>query len=109
MERKTLGRIEKASFGWGGYQDAMIGLTVTLSGESWGVTDHRGMWGTERGERTEWTEESRLSQLGDVCMWLRDILEAAKKTDVAQLAGTPIEATFDGNKLVSWRVLTEVL
>lgn len=109
MERKELGQIQKASFGWGGYQDVMIGLTFTLGDKSWGVTDHRGMWGTERSERAEWTEESRLRQLGEVCMWLRDILKAAKKPDVEALPGTPIEATFDGNKLVSWRVLTEVL
>lgn len=109
MERKELGRIQKASFGWGGYQDVMIGLTVTLGGESWGVTDHRGMWGTDRSEATKWTEESRLRQLGEACMWLRDILRAAKATDVAALPGTPIEATFDGLHLVSWRVLTEVL
>src|SRR4051812_29370038 len=108
-ERKELGRIQKVSFGWGGYQDAMIGLTFTLGGESWGVTDQRGMWGQDRTDSCKWTEESRLIQLGEVCVWLRDILKAAKKTDVSQLAGVPIEATFDGNSLSSWRVLTEVL
>lgn len=109
MERKELGRIQKASFGWGGYQDVMIGFTFSLGGESWGVTDHRGMWGIKHTESCKWTEESRLHQLGEADMWVKDILVAAKKTELAQLPGTPIEATFEGNRLVSWRVLTEVL
>jgi hypothetical protein len=108
-ERKELGRIQKASFGWGGYQDAMIGLSLTLGGEGWGVGDFRGAWGIERSEHAQWSEVGRQVQLGEVCMWLRDILKAANKQHVADLPGTPIEATFDGMKLVSWRVLTEVL
>lgn len=109
MERKELGRIQKASFGWGGYQDVMIGVTFQLGGEGWGIADHRGMWGTERSDTARWSEENRLTQLGEVCMWLGGILRAAKKTDVEKLVGTPVEVIFDGNKLVSWRVLTEVL
>lgn len=109
MTTKELGTIQKASFGWGGYQDVMMGLTVQLGGPSWGVSDHRGMWGQDRTEHCKWTEESRLKQLGEAVMWLRNILRDAKKMDVSQLAGTPVEATFDGGSLVSWRVLTEVL
>ena len=30
-------------------------------------------------------------------------------TIVAQLIGTPVEVTFDGNRLKEWRVLEEVL
>ena len=31
MERKELGQIKSARFGRGGYDDAMIGLSITLS------------------------------------------------------------------------------
>jgi hypothetical protein len=109
MTRTELGRIQKITFGWGGYQDAMLGLSITLGGKSWGVGDFKGAWGIDRSERAQWTEEDRLRQLGEACMYLRDLLKKANKQTLDQLQGAPIEATFDGNKLVSWRVLDEVL
>lgn len=108
-ERKELGRIQSATFGYGGYQDVQFGLAVALSGEGWGVGDFKGAWGTARSEHAKWTEEDRLQELGKTCLFLRDTLKAARRQHVAELAGTPVEVTFDGNKLVSWRVLTEVL
>jgi hypothetical protein len=107
--RTELGRIQKISFGWGGYQDAMIGINLTLGGQSWGVGDFKGTWGIERSDRAQWSEEDRLRQLGEACMWLRDLLTKAKKQTLDDLVGVPIEATFDGNLLKSWRVLEEVL
>lgn len=108
-ERKELGRIERITFGWGGYQDAQFGLSVTLSGKGWGVGSFRGAWGIKRSDGAEWTEEDRLKELGETCLYLRDLLTAAKKQTVDQLVGAPIEATFEGNKLSSWRILDEVL
>lgn len=108
-ERKELGRIQRVEFGWGGYQDVMLGCSFALGGKGWGVQTHDGMWGTKRTKDCEWTEESRLKQLGETVMRLGDILSAAKKKDIADLIGVPIEAIFDGNKLVSWRILSEVL
>lgn len=107
--RTELGSIQKITFGWGGYQDACIGLSITLGGKAWGCGDFKGAWGTDRSEFTKWSEDDRLRQLGEACMFLRDLLVKAKKQTVDQLHGTPIEATFDGNKLVSWRVLEEVI
>lgn len=109
MSRTELGRIQKATFGWGGYQEAMIGLSITLSGKAWGVGDFKGAWGIERSEHAQWSEEDRVKQLGEACMFLRDTLKAAGKQTVDELVGVPIEATFDGNMLQSWRVLEEVL
>ena len=107
--RTELGKIIKTTFGWGGYQEVMIGVTFWLGGESWGVQDFRGYWGNDRTATTQWTEEDRIAELGKMCLSIRTILQEAKKQTLADLAGTPIEATFDGNKLVSWRVLKEVL
>lgn len=107
--RTELGRIQKIRFGWGGYQDAMIGIGMTLGGQSWGVQDFKGAWGINHSERCQWTEADRLRELGEACMWLRDILTKAKKQTLDDLVGIPIEATFDGNLLKSWRVLEEVL
>ena len=109
MSETQLGKITHAAFGWGGYQDAMIGLGITLGGKSWGTGDFKGAWGIDRSDYAKWTEDDRNKQLGEACMFLRDLLRKAKKQTVDQLQGVPIEATFDGNKLVSWRVLEEVL
>jgi hypothetical protein len=108
-ERKELGFIQKCSFGWGGYQDAMMGLSITLGGQSWGVGDFKGGWGSTRTEHCKWTEDDRLRDLGGAVMFLKGLLEKAGKQSVEQLVGTPIEATFEGNTLKSWRVLEEVL
>ena len=109
MPRKELGKIQAATFGWGGYQDAQFGFSVTLAGEAWGVGSFRGAWGIARSDHAQWTEEDRLRELGETALYVRDLLKAAKKQHVAQLVGVPIEATFDGNLLKDWRVLTEVL
>jgi hypothetical protein len=36
-------------------------------------------------------------------------LNDAKVNSVDRLKGVPVEATFDGNLLKEWRILTEVL
>ena len=107
--RTELGKIQRASFGYGGYQDAQFGVSFTLGGEFWGVGDFRGGWGMEPSEHAKWTAEENNKVISEACVWLRDILKAAKKQHIAELIGVPIEATFDGLKLSSWRVLTEVL
>ena len=107
--REELGSIKRATFGFGGYQDAEIGLNLTLGGESWGVGDFKGAWAIDRSEYAKWSEEDRRQGWADAVRLLNDTLKAAKKQHVGELAGTPIIATFDGNRLVTWRVLTEVL
>ena len=37
------------------------------------------------------------------------LLNEAKVDDIKNLKGVPVEATFDGTLLKSWRILTEVL
>ncbi len=107
--RTELGQIQKATFGWGGYQDAMIGLSLYMGGKAWGVGDFKGAWGVEHSEHCQWSEDDRLKQLGEACMFLRDTLTKAKVQTVADLVGIPIKATFAGNRLQSWWVLEEVL
>lgn len=108
-ERKELGCIKKCHFGHGGDQDAQIGISFDLGGEGWGVGDFWGAWAIKWYEQCQWTEESRIKELGTVCMQINELLQKAKCQSVEDLPGTPIEVTFDGNLLRSWRVLTEVL
>lgn len=109
--RTELGKIEHIKIGHGGYQDAMLGATFTLSGSGWGVQSFEGFWNgsIEVTEHTKWTEAQRIESYAKVLTLLDDLLTKAKKNDVQKLIGVPIEATFDGNTLQSWRILEEVI
>lgn len=112
MIDKKLGKIESVRFGHGGYQDAMIGIHVTLAGKGWGVNDSRCFWAPsiiECHDNAQWTEEDRSSRFADNVRYIDQLLEAAKKRTIDQLVGVPIEASFTGNTLTEWRVLTEVI
>jgi hypothetical protein len=111
MEKK-LGKIESVKFGLGGYQDAQLGLSVTLSARGWGVSDFKGNWDAEiikRSEHTQWTEEDRDKGYSETMRFVSKLLKEAKVSSVDKLKDTPVEVTFDGNMLKEWRVLTEVL
>lgn len=111
MEEK-LGKIERISFGHGGYQESMLGLSVTLSGEGWGVDDFRGNWDAElvkHSKHTRWTEEDRSRGYAETMRFLSKLLKDAKVDSVDKLKGKPVEVTFDGGLLQEWRILTEVL
>lgn len=103
-----LGKIQNVRLGNGGYQDAMFGISFTLGGEGWGVQDFWGTWETR-------SEHAKFSQVDweeihlQTYMKIKELLRTAKVTDITQLKGIPVECTFDGNLLKSWRVLKEVL
>lgn len=107
--RKELGKIQKASFGNGGYQESMIGFRFTLGGAGWGVQDFWGHWSGQVTENTKWTEEQRIKYLGEQVMRMHHLLDQAKKGTLDEMIGVPIEATFEGNTLKEWRILTEVV
>lgn len=109
METK-IGKIERVAFGFGG--DVMFGLSVTLSGPSWGVGDFKGTWSYSHitpDANYKWTEEDRARIYLETVRFVENLLKDAKVLSVEQLKGKPVEATFDGMLLKSWRILTEVL
>jgi hypothetical protein len=109
---KRLGKIEAVSFGLGGYQGAMLGLHVTLGDGSWGVGDSKSNWDSEQikwTENTQWTESQRDVYYSEIMRYVSKLLKEAKVDSVDKLKGKPVEVTFDGNQLVEWRILTEVL
>ncbi len=109
---KRLGKIEVVKFGHGGYQDACIGLSVTLAGEGWGVSDFKGTWDPElikRSDSTKWTEEERSKNLDETLRFVSKLLKEAKVDSVDRLQGVPVEVSFNGMLLDEWRILTEVL
>lgn len=119
MSEKQLGKIDSVCFGHGGYQDAMLELSLTFSGPGWGVcVGVTGFWswqkiGEEPSEDAAWSNESRDAQMIEMLRRIDKILEDAKVSDVAALKGKPVEVTFNpggpGSKVEDWRILTEVL
>ena len=106
---KELGKITRVEFGHGGYQDAMIGISFTLGGGGWGTCDFWGEWATEVHPGMQWTDEDRINKLGSVCMKINELLLSAKVESISDLKEIPVEVIFENQKLVSWRVLDEVL
>ena len=107
-----IGKIESVFFGHGGYQDAFIGIGFTLSGKGWGVSDFRGYWDAEiihHSDNCKWSEDGRDREFAETMRYVSKLLADAKCGSVDKLKGKPIEATFDGNMLKSWRILTEAL
>jgi len=109
--RTEIGKIQAVKFGMGGYQDAMVGISITLGSDKncWGVGDFKGAWGISRSEYSKWTEEDRIKQLGEMVMWAHKIMQEAKVEDLNDLVGKPVEVTFEEMTLKSWRILTEVI
>jgi len=104
-----LGKISHAKLGFGGYQDAQFGLSLTFSGDGWGCGTFYGTW-AERSAGAKWTMESQSERFADVMYKLRDLMIDAKVTDVRGLVGIPVECTFDDARSLSdWRILKEVL
>ena len=110
METK-IGKIQQIHVGYGSYQDAQLGVSVTLGSDkdAWGVVDFKGFWGMKPSPNAKWSAEDQRGHLGDTFLWLGQLLNDAKKTKVEALTGVPVECTFENMTLKSWRVLTEVI
>jgi hypothetical protein len=104
-----LGKITHAEFGLGGYQDVCIGIHISMMGDGWGTSTTSSSWDPNLRKSGEWTEEERNARYGEIVRYISDLLRDAKCNSVSELRGKPIEATFEGQTLKSWRILKEVL
>ena len=109
---KHLGKITKAEFGIGGYNEGELGLHLTFSFGACGTSISKSYWDCNRVEHSEyckWSEEHRSRGYDEIMRFLSDTLTKAKCKYVSELLNKPIEMEFDGNLLKSWRILEEVL
>lgn len=105
-----LGKIQDIVFGFGGYNDAMVGFSITLSGKSWSVQDFKGCWPFKPSKSAAWTYGGETRRLGQITRDMADILKRANVLTLDKLLGTPVEVIFDdSNTLKSWRILEEVI
>lgn len=110
---KLLGKIASIHFGLGGYQDAQLGLSISLEGKGWATNTFIGIWDysyiPSPTEFHKWTEEDRTNKLIEVNRKISELLKQANVSSIDQLKNIPIEATFECSTLKDWRILTEVL
>lgn len=106
---KVCGKITKAEFGLGGYNDAQMGLTLSFEGSGWGVGHFYGFWAGDPEENYSWDATKQEAQWGCTLRRLRVLLEDAKVSSVSALVGKPVEVTFNHGALLDFRILTEVL
>lgn len=108
-----LGKIQSVEFGFGGYQNAMMGVSFTLGSDKdgWDCGDFKGWWeiGITVSEHTKWSEEDRNKSYSDTVRFINQLLIDAKKRYLHELKGMPVEVIFENMKLKSWRILKEVV
>lgn len=112
MNEVRLGKIKNIKFGYVGYQDMMFGLSIEFSAPGIGVNTHIAhAWSIdmEVDEHSKWNESDRDKGFAKTMREINQIMKDANVTDINQLKNIPVEITFEGNTLKSWRVLKEVL
>ena len=107
--RKELGKIQRFEIGQGGYDEAMFGLSVTLGGKGWGVNDFDGTWSHEPNKHHQWSVEDQSKIWSDMIRRVMKLMKQAKVKNTKDMVGIPVEVSFNGSSLDSWRVLEEVL
>jgi hypothetical protein len=108
MVKKELGKITSVRLGKGGYDDACFGITFQLRFGGYATTDLKGQWANYK-EGSSYSKEKWEQGYLETMLFIHKIMSEAKVDDLNKLVNTPIEVTSEGMKMVSWRVLTEVL
>ncbi len=110
MTQTKLGKIRSVNFGYGGYDDAMFGITFQLGNDDWGVSDFRGAWKRDINTLDKNTAEKHVMNIYNVWYVIINVMDDAKVKSIHELIDIPVEVTFDDkDQLISWRVLKEVL
>lgn len=110
MSDKRLGKITCVRVGLGGYQEAELGLSIEIGGDGWGVmAPFVGTWARSPDQHCKWTAADQDAQFAKAMRTIGDLLRDAKRMEVHELVGVPVECVFEHFSLKSWRILKEVL
>lgn len=108
-----LGKIVRSEFGHCGYQESFIGLNLDFVFDKSATISDSILGGWYQGNKwtpnCKWTEEGNKLQHSVMAEKISQILLDANCLYISQLLGKPVEITVSGNRLVSWRILTEVI
>jgi len=105
-ETKTLGKITSFKFG---INEWCMGSFLTLSCDGCCVNTNNVYNCTKHTEYSKWTPEDQKDWAAKALMTLHDWMEEAQVSDVSEMVGIPVEVTWNGNLMKSWRILTEVI
>lgn len=108
--RKEYGKITRATFGAGGYQEAQVGLWLLFEGKGWGCGHGiAGGWNFPPDSNAKWTLEDQSKSYATMVRDIMKLLADAKVDSVDKLMGKPVECKFEFTTLKSFRIFTEVL
>lgn len=104
---EELGKITKAEFGMSDYNQFGLKLILEFGGAGthFSIQYNNSEWV----ERCQWTKEEQCGWSQETMEIVQRILFMAKCDDVSQLVGKPIAIQREGNKVLGFRILTEVL
>lgn len=110
MKETQLGKIRSVKFGFGGYQDCQVGLSLDFEFKGSGCgTFVGGSWNFGPDAHAKWTLDDQTKAYGETMRKIVELMKKAKVDDVTKLKDIPVEVTFNNMVLDSWRVLEEVL
>ena len=109
--QKEIGKIRSIKVGFGGYQDAMFGVSIELGSDKngWGTGDFKGMWSSDPDKYCKWTKKDQDESFAAAMRFMLKLCKDAGVQSVNALVGKPVEVTFENEHLKGWRILKEVL
>lgn len=105
MEKKLLGKITEAEFGFTEY---LMGLKLSFGGPGWCVSDG-GRFSMNMSSTCRYEAGEKAAECQRVMDKVAEILKDAKVEHVSELAGKPVEVIIKSGTFHSVRILTEVL
>lgn len=106
--QKVLGKIQDVSFGH--ISDYEVGLCITFKTSAGNVQFSQTFFNVSvSSEGKEWEEEDRTEKYAEIVKTISVLLSTAKVSDIKDLVGIPVEVSFNGSLMESWRILVEVL
>lgn len=109
MRNTQVGVISSVRFGFGGYQEAMLGLTLNFDFKGSGVSTFESAGWLDHSPNAKWSLSDRAELRNELCDKLVKVMRQAKVDDVSKLKGKPVECEFEGNMLKTWRILEEAI
>ncbi len=104
---RKFGKITRAK--WGVHIDRpfLFGLYLAFGGSCWGVSTHEVLNISPECEYSD--DVTKESEMERVIAKTVELLKSAKVHTIDELIGKPVEVTFNGTTISSYRILEEVL
>lgn len=109
MERKVLGKITSAKFGFVSDYPFLMGLQLHFKLADGSCVGDGGKYTVNVNKDCNWQTMTRSEGLEWMVDKTKKILNDAKADEVSKLVGKPVEVTIDRNCFKDFRILTEVL